>query len=65
MTATEVRMPGRATRSVTWTVIGLLIVTVLVFAGIRVSQDVPNVLNDVTPSPDSFESRYAKNPFLF
>ena len=59
------RSPGRFTRVTTWTVLGLLITTVLVFAGIRLSQDVPNVLNGVTPSPDSFERRYAENPLLF
>lgn len=65
MTASDVRAPGRFTRVVTWTILGLLIMTVLVFAGIRLSLDVPNVVNGVTPSPDSFELRYAENPLLF
>lgn len=47
------------------TILGFLILTVLVFAGIRLSLDIPNVVNDVTPSPDSFERRYAENPVLF
>ena len=59
------RAPGRFTRAGTWAVLGLLMTTVLVFAGIRLSRDVPNVLNGITPSPDSFERRYAENPFLF
>lgn len=61
----DVRVPGRFIRVLTWSVLGLLISTVLVFAGIRLSLDVPNVINDATPSPDSFELRYAENPFLF
>ena len=61
----DVRVPGRLTRATTAATLGILILIVLVFAGIRLSLDIPNVVNGVTPSPDSFERRYAENPVLF
>ena len=47
-----------------WLAIGLLILIVLVFAGIRVATDLPNVLGGRLPDPESFERRYAEFPWL-
>lgn len=47
-----------------WLLVGLLVVTVLAFAGIRVATDLPNVLAGRLPEPDSFERRYAQYPWL-
>lgn len=41
-----------------------LIVVVVVFVGIRVTTDVPNITGGVIPPEDDFDRRYAENPVL-
>lgn len=47
-----------------WTVIAVLTTVVMVFVGIRVSQDLPAVISGDLPPVDSFERRYAEYPML-
>lgn len=47
-----------------WTVVAVLTTVVMVFVGIRISQDLPAVLSGDLPPVDSFERRYAEHPIL-
>ncbi|HEY6799835.1 MAG TPA: hypothetical protein VI121_04275, partial [Agromyces sp.] len=47
-----------------WTLVFLLIVIVLVFAGIRVGTDGPLVASGTAAERDSFEFRYVAAPWL-
>lgn len=47
-----------------WGAVFLLVAIVLVFAGIRLATDIPNITSGTTPSADAFESRYARFPWL-
>ena len=42
-----------------WAAIGLLLLIMAVFIGLRLATDVPNVLWGVVPDESEFESRYA------
>ena len=48
-----------------WLVVWILIVTVTVFAVLRLLVDVPHLLDGTLPPDDSFERRYVEAPFLF
>ncbi len=47
-----------------WGAVFLLVAIVLVFAGIRLATDIPNVATGTIPPPDAFEARYARFPWL-
>ena len=47
-----------------WVAIGLLLVIMAVFIGLRLATDVPNVLSGAVPDESEFESRYAAYPWL-
>ena len=47
-----------------WVVIGLLLAVMVVFVGLRLMTDVPNVLSGVLPDEAEFEFRYAAYPWL-
>lgn len=51
-------------RTAIWIALGLLVVIVLVFVGIRLATDVPNITSGRLPDPDAFEYRYAVHAFL-
>jgi hypothetical protein len=51
-------------RRAAWAVLISCILIVTVFAGIRVSQDIPAVVTGDLPATDSFERRYAEHPGL-
>lgn len=51
-------------RGSTWIGIGLLITIVLVFFGLRLVTDLPNISTGIVPAPDVFENRYARFPWL-
>lgn len=53
---------GRVLRPAAWTGVVLLTAVIVVFAGIRLSQDVPAVISGELPPVDSFERRYADHP---
>jgi uncharacterized membrane protein YozB (DUF420 family) len=53
-----------AVRRSIWVVVPVLVLIVLVFAGIRLATDVPNVLSGRVPDPEAFEHRYARYPWL-
>lgn len=57
-------MRDLAVRRAAWTVLIVCISVVSVFAGIRLSQDVPAVVSGDLPPADSFERRYAEHPVL-
>lgn len=54
---------GGASRAV-WVTALVLIMITLVFAGIRVAVDGPDILAGTLPSADSFELRYVQHPVL-
>ena len=47
-----------------WWSIGLLALTVVVFAAIRVSIDLPNIVNNDVPEPGNYHRRFAQHPYL-
>ena len=47
-----------------WVAIGLLLLIMAVFIGLRLTTDVPNVLSGTVPDESEFESRYAAYPWL-
>ena len=47
-----------------WVAIGLLLLIMAVFIGLRLATDVPNVLSGAVPDESEFESRYAAYPWL-
>lgn len=49
---------------IAWTAIGMLLLVMTVFVGIRLVIDVPNVASGRLPDPDLFERRYAEFPIL-
>lgn len=51
-------------RRITWGAVGLLVGIVLVFAGIRIMTDLPNITSGASLDPDAFETRYARFPWL-
>lgn len=51
-------------RRAAWGVLLLCITVVTLFAGIRLSQDVPAVVTGDLPPADSFDRRYAEHPVL-
>jgi len=51
-------------RVATWTTLIVLLAIVVVFAGIRLATDVPNIVTGRQPDADSFEARYAAVPWL-
>lgn len=51
-------------RSLAWGVVGLLLAIVLVFAGMRLAIDLPNIVAGAVPEPSAFEHRYARYPWL-
>lgn len=55
---------GRGAPRTVWSALVALILIVLVFAGIRVVVDVPNVVAGRVPPPGSFHDRYAMHPAL-
>ena len=57
-------MNDRKIRRGAWAALITSIAVVTVFAGIRVSQDVPAVVTGDLPPADSFERRYADHPVL-
>jgi hypothetical protein len=54
----------RAGDRAVWVVIGLLLTIMVVFIGLRLVTDVPNVLSGTLPDPEAFERRYAEYPWL-
>jgi uncharacterized membrane protein YozB (DUF420 family) len=48
----------------TWTTLIVLVAVVVVFAGIRLATDVPNIVTGRQPDADAFEARYAAVPGL-
>jgi uncharacterized membrane protein len=54
---------GRA-RAAAWVGALTLVAIVIVFAGIRLATDVPNLRGDVEVPPDEFGFRYAQQPWL-
>ncbi|HXV70681.1 MAG TPA: DUF2306 domain-containing protein [Acidimicrobiia bacterium] len=57
-------MSTRALRGVGWAGVWFLIVTVLAFIVIRLSNDVPNIADGTLPAEGEFDRRYAENPIL-
>lgn len=57
-------MEGALVRRLAWGVAVGLIGIVLVFAGIRLAIDVPNVVRGVVPDESTFEHRYAVHAWL-
>jgi uncharacterized membrane protein len=51
-------------KGIVWLSLTVLVASVLVFAAIRVAVDVPNITSGRLPDPESFEYRYARNPWL-
>ena len=47
-----------------WVVIGILLVIMAVFVGLRLVTDVPNVLSGTLPDESEFQYRYAAYPWL-
>ena len=47
-----------------WLLVGMLVVTVIVFATIRVATDLPNVASGTVPPASDFANRYARYPWL-
>ncbi len=52
----------RVGRRTAWGAIWLLIAVVMVFAAIRLTQDVPAILSGELPAAGTFERRYAEHP---
>ena len=59
-TTAPLHPPGRARSSAVWTIILLLITTVVVFAVIRVMTDLPLVLSGEAADEGTFEERYVR-----
>lgn len=53
-----------AIRRAAWGFVGVCIAVVTVFAGIRLTQDIPALVGGELPHPDTFERRYAEHPLL-
>lgn len=51
-------------RRVVWSTAAFLILVVLVFAVMRITEDAGNISAGVVPPPDDFASRYARAPWL-
>lgn len=51
-------------RRVVWSTAAFLILVVLVFAVMRITEDAGNLAAGVVPPPDDFASRYARVPWL-
>ena len=47
-----------------WGLLFVLVLVVLVFAGIRLAIDVPNLMSGTVPDPAEFDHRYARYPWL-
>lgn len=54
----------KALRGVAWGGAWFLITTVVVFIGIRLANDLPNIANGTLPAEGEFDRRYAENPVL-
>lgn len=57
-------MLARSAKPVSWAIVGVLVLTVVVFATIRVMTDLPNIVSGVVPAAEDFEHRYARYPWL-
>lgn len=55
---------GKPLTAVGWGVAVLLVLVVLVFVGIRLVTDVPNIRDGLLPPLGDFDRRYAENPVL-
>lgn len=55
---------SRVRTPTTWSILLVLILITLAFAGIRVSVDWPNVAAGIVPPDDSYDRRYALHPVL-
>ena len=60
MTSTE----GRGLNIAVWTVVWLLVLVMIVFIVVRVSNDIPNLSQGTIPPEDEFDRRYAENPVI-
>lgn len=57
-------MHDRPARTAIWVALGILVTIVLVFVGIRLATDVPNITSGRLPDEAAFEYRYAVHAFL-
>ena len=55
---------GRGANATIWGAVFLLVAIVVVFVGIRLATDVPNVTSGTVPDESLFEHRYARYPWL-
>lgn len=53
-----------ATRRTVWSAAAFLILVIVVFAVLRVSEDIPNLTSGRIPPPDDFANRYARHPWI-